>query len=243
MTVDICIHEFDIIDSTNRLLMDMAKAGAPCGTVIWAHRQSSGRGRLGRSFSSPEGGVYVSLLLPLPSGSKDAGFYLTAMAGVVVKRTISQVCNVNCGIKWVNDVILNGKKVCGILAQGCSDKVVMGIGVNFTTPISEFPPELRDIACSIYDDPAKAPSMAVFVNALAKNMFDIIETDDDCWLEEYKSSSTIVGNEVQIIQAGKVVGKGRAVSIDDLCHLHILGDDGKETVLSTGEVSIRKRDD
>lgn len=165
------------------------------------------------------------------------------MAGVAVKRTISQVCNVNCGIKWVNDVILNGKKVCGILAQGCNDKVIMGIGVNYTTAISEFPPELRDIACSIYDDPSKAPEMSLFVNALAKNLFEISEGDDESWLEEYKSSSTIVGNEVQIIQAGKVVGKGKAVSIDDLCHLHILGDDGKETVLSTGEVSIRKSHD
>ena len=239
MTVDICIHEFEILDSTNRLLMDMAKDGAPCGTVVWAHRQSSGRGRLGRSFSSPQGGVYVSLLLPLPPGSKDAGFCLTAMAGVAVKRTISQVCNVNCGIKWVNDIILDGKKVCGILAQGASDKVVMGIGVNYTTDTSSFPPDFRDIACSIYDDPRKAPPMEMFVSALAANVYDICLSEDKTWLDEYKSSSTIVGNKVQIIQAGKITGSGKAVSIDDNCFLHIIDDAGKEIVLSTGEVSVR----
>ena len=243
MKVDICIHEFETLDSTNRLLIDMAKSGSPCGTVVWAHRQSSGRGRLGRSFSSPEGGVYVSFLLPLSDNYEAIGFSLTAMAGVAVKRTISEVCNVNCGIKWVNDVILDGKKVCGILAQVAGDKVVMGIGVNYTTPASEFPEEIRDIACSIYDDPAKAPKMSLFVETLARNVFGICSGNDKSWLEEYKSSSTIVGNEVQIIQAGEIVGRGKVIGIDDLCHLHIKGEDGKEIVLSTGEVSIRKRDD
>ena len=241
--MEISIHEYDQVDSTNRVLMDMAKEGAKVGTVVWARRQSTGRGRLGRSFQSPEGGVYMSLLLPLEADSQKSGFFLTAMAGVAAKRTISQVCNRNCGIKWVNDIILDGKKVCGILAQGASDKVVMGIGVNFATDISSFPPEVRDIACSIYEDPRMAPPIETFVSALAANVYDICLSKDKTWLEEYKSSSTIVGNKVQIIQAGKITGSGRAVSIDDNCFLHIIDDAGKEIVLSTGEVSVRNNYD
>ena len=241
--MEIKIHEFDQLDSTNRVLLDMAKDGAPVGTVIWARRQSSGRGRLGRSFQSPEGGVYVSLLLPLDTKTQKSGFTLTAMAGVAVKRTIFQVCNKNCGIKWVNDIIQNGKKVCGILAQGAGDKVVMGIGVNYTTDISLFPPDVRDIACSIYEDPEESPPMESFVSTLAANVYDICLSEDKTWLDEYKSSSTIVGNKVQIIQASKITGSGRAVSIDDSCFLHIIDDDGKEIVLSTGEVSIRNNYD
>ena len=236
--MEIRIQKFDQVDSTNRVLMDMAKEGAQVGTVVWARRQSTGRGRLGRSFQSPEGGVYVSLLVSLMEG-----FHLTAMAGVAVKRTISQVCNKNCGIKWVNDIILDGKKVCGILAQGAGDKVVLGIGVNYTTDISTFPEDVRDIACSIYVDGRTAPPMETFVTTLAANVYDICLSDDKTWLEEYKSSSTIVGNKVQIIQAGKITGSGRAVSIDDNCFLHIIDDDNKEIVLSTGEVSVRKNYD
>lgn len=236
--MEIRIQKFDQVDSTNRVLMDMAKDGAEVGTVIWAKRQSTGRGRLGRSFQSPEGGVYVSLLVPLLEG-----FYLTAMASVAVKRTISQVCNRNCGIKWVNDIILDGKKVCGILAQGAGDEVVLGIGVNYTTDISSFPEDVRDIACSIYSDEKTAPPMETFVTALVANVYDICFSQDKTWIEEYKSSSTIVGNKVQIIQAGKITGSGRAVSIDDNCFLHIIDDDNKEIVLSTGEVSVRKNYD
>ncbi|MBR0520075.1 MAG: hypothetical protein IJJ95_01905, partial [Spirochaetales bacterium] len=83
---EIKVFEYQEIDSTNRLLLDMAKEGAPCGTVVLAHRQSSGRGRLGRSFSSPEGGVYISMLVPVHRN----GFSLTAKAGVAVKRTIER---------------------------------------------------------------------------------------------------------------------------------------------------------
>ena len=83
MKTDIRIIRYDKVDSTNRVLMDMAGEGAVCGTVVWAKRQDSGRGRLGRTFESPEGGVYVSMLLPLPEDPLAVGFSLTAMAGVV----------------------------------------------------------------------------------------------------------------------------------------------------------------
>ena len=242
---EINLHEYDCVNSTNTLLLDMARQGAPVGTVLWAHRQEGGRGRLGRSFTSPEGGVYLSLLVPCPANLEEVGFSLTAKIGVAVKRTIDGVCGKNCGIKWVNDIVLGHRKVCGILAQMCSgvpDKTVVGIGINYTTPPSAFAPELRTIAGSIFDETevSKAPAMETFVLALIDNIYALVGSS--CagnWLEEYKNSSTILGNKVKVIQAGLTVAEGTAISIDDKCHLHVITEDGKELVLSTGEVSVR----
>lgn len=269
------LHELECTGSTNALLLEMARGGAPVGTVVWAHRQEGGRGRLGRSFSSPVGGVYISMLVPSPSDPKDIGFALTAKAGVAVKRAIRDVCGVECGIKWVNDIVLEGLKVCGILAQMVAREggnvVVVGIGVNYATPLSCFGEDLRGIVGSLYDmdesDAKDVPPMRSFVMSLVANLYGLVcgrecdvvgfttcGTNSDAasggatngkscakWLCEYKGSSTILGNEVKVIQAGAVVGEGRAVLIDDDCHLHVLCDDGHETILSTGEVSVRKR--
>ena len=274
-TLAIELHELECTGSTNALLLEMARGGAPVGTVVWAHRQEEGRGRLGRSFSSPVGGVYISMLVPSPSDPKDIGFALTAKAGVAVKRAIRDVCGVECGIKWVNDIVLDGLKVCGILAQMVAREggnvVVVGIGVNYATPLSCFGEDLRGIVGSLYDmdktDAKDVPPMRSFVMSLVANLYGLVcgrecnvvgfttcginsdaasggaTNGKSCakWLCEYKGSSTILGNEVKIIQAGAVVGEGRAVLIDDDCHLHVLCDDGHETVLSTGEVSVRKR--
>jgi len=237
------ILEFDCLDSTNRYLMDLAKDGEEAGTAVWAHRQTGGRGRLGRSFSSPEGGIYISILVPLTDPSK-SNINITAMAGVAVMRTIKQVCGKNCGIKWVNDIIYNDRKVCGILAQACGDKAVIGIGINYRTEISEFPEDVRQIACSLYAREEKAPDEKTFVSKMIGNLWSLITTpEDNSWLADYKGSSTIVGNKVLILKAGAVTGEGLATEIDDSCCLHVVDEDGNETVLSTGEVSIRKTDD
>lgn len=237
---EIRLYEYGSLESTNRTLLEMAKNGAPCGTVVRALSQSGGRGRLGRSFSSPEGGIYLSVLLPF----EKEGLFLTAMAGVAVKRTISEVCGINCGIKWVNDIVYKGKKVCGILAQGFGDKVVVGIGINYKTDKEKFPADVREIACSLYDKFSDAPSMETFVLALIRNIYKICYgMDNGNWLAEYKSSDIIIGNKVKIMQAGKITGEGTAVFIDDSCFLHVIGNDNKEIVLSTGEVSVRIKND
>ncbi len=252
---EIHLHEYDCISSTNALLLNMARDGAPVGTVLWAHRQENGRGRLGRSFTSPKGGIYISLLVPCPTNLEEVGFSLTAKIGVAVKRTIDSVCGKKCGIKWVNDIVLGHRKVCGILAQMCSgvpDKTVVGIGINYTTPPEAFSSELRDVATSIFEDykekdsQAKEmiPSMESFVLALIDNVYALVGANAkgvENWLDEYKNSSTILGNKVKVLQAGSVVAEGTAISIDDQCHLHVITSDGNEMVLSTGEVSVRKQ--
>ncbi len=267
---EIDLHEYDCVNSTNTLLLGMARDGAPVGTVVWAHKQDSGRGRLGRSFTSPEGGIYISMLVPCPANMEEIGFSLTAKVGVAVKRTINGVCGKECGIKWVNDIVLGHHKVCGILAQMSSaapDKTVVGIGVNYITKLNDFAPELKGIAGSIYncsadssagkEELAKIPPMETFVLALIENVYALVGPNagsnasfgsgkvsgkaSENWLEEYKSSSTILGNKVKVLQAGTVVAEGTAVSIDDQCHLHVITSDAKEMVLSTGEVSVRNQ--
>ena len=234
------LHEYETLDSTNRLLLDMAKDGAPAGTAVWAHVQTGGRGRLGRSFSSPEGGIYVSILLPLAADSESA-IKVTAMSGVAVMRTINQVCHKKCGIKWVNDIIYEEKKVCGILAQGYDGKAVVGIGVNYRTDLEKLPEDVREVASGLYRPDEDAPDERAFTEALLRNVWVLCTAGDENWLEEYKSSSTILGKEVLILQAGNVTGNGTATEIDDNCFLHVVGEDGKEMILSTGEVSIRNR--
>ena len=234
------LHEYETLDSTNRLLLDMAKEGAPAGTAVWANVQTGGRGRLGRSFSSPEGGIYVSILLPLAADSESA-IKVTAMAGVAVMRTINQVCHKKCGIKWVNDIIYENKKVCGILAQGCNGNAVVGIGINYRTDLEKLPEDVRALASGLYRPDEDAPDEREFTEALLRNVWELCTAGDENWLEEYKSSSTILGKEVLIMQAGNVTGSGTATEIDDNCFLHVVGEDGKEMILSTGEVSIRNR--
>ena len=156
-------------------------------------------------------------------------------------RTIFRVCNKKCAIKWVNDIIYNGKKVCGILAQGYSDKAVVGIGVNYRTDLNSLPDDVRTTASVLYGQEEEAPDERSFVNALLENVLDLCTKGDEIWLDEYKASSTILGKEVLILQAGSVVGEGVATEIDDSCALHVVFPDGRETVLSTGEVSVRSR--
>ena len=128
---------FEELDSTNSYLKEMAAKGAQEGTIIIANRQSAGRGRLGRSFFSPEEkGIYMSILLR-PDISLERAVLITSMAAVAVAEAIEQVSGIQTKIKWVNDIFLNKKKVCGILTEagidaetGTLEYAVLGIGVN-----------------------------------------------------------------------------------------------------------------
>ncbi len=140
----------DEVDSTNNVCRTLAAQGAD-DTAVIARRQTAGKGRLGRSFRSPEGGLYLSVLWRgCPSGQL---LTVTPLAAVAVCRAIQQTCGAVCGIKWCNDVVLNGKKLCGILTEsslrpdGGAEWLVVGIGVNVAQ--TAFPPDIADIAASL----------------------------------------------------------------------------------------------
>jgi BirA family biotin operon repressor/biotin-[acetyl-CoA-carboxylase] ligase len=234
MNIDICYY--DDITSTNEVLKQMALDGAESGKVLVAWHQSQGRGRLGRTFESPAGGIYMSMLL-----DNDNTMLLTAKAAVATRRAIEQNTDRKVGIKWVNDIMLNGKKVAGILAQGVADKVVVGVGINFCTDIAAMDASVRDIADTLYKKWQTPECDAIdIVNSLVREMYDLAsESDTSSWLEEYRSASIVLGKKVNIFQAGQRTGSGTAVSIDENCALHVLDEKKGEVILSTGEITLR----
>lgn len=234
--LNINLTYFEEVESTNKVLKEMCDKGAPDGTVVVAWSQSAGRGRLGRAFSSPKGGIYLSMLLP-----HDDSMTITAKAAVAVRRAIEYCTDRECRIKWVNDLYYNGKKVCGILAEAYKAHVIMGIGINFCTPQKAFPLELQNTAISLYPSPEKSDSDPMdTVNEVVRNLAQLCTEEDDSWLSEYQRYSMLIGKKVNVIQAGKVTATGTVSKIDNACALHIIEKDGHEMVLTTGEVSIRE---
>lgn len=217
------IDRFSIIDSTNRLLKEMALDGVQPPYGVYALAQTNGRGRLEREFESPEGGIYMSFLFDYCPEVR-----LTAMAAVAVRRAILKVCGISCDIKWVNDLYYRGKKVCGILAEMVNGKVVLGIGVNWATD----PEKLPSVAGSLGQSPQTS---ADFVEELACQLYGSL----DAWLEEYRAADMLLGKKVDVFQAGEKTACGVASGITDEGFLIIVEENGKEMILSTGEVSVR----
>ncbi len=232
---DIDIDYYDEVTSTNEILRQMALDGAKPGKTVVAWKQSAGRGRLGRTFESPEGGIYISMLLPA-----DSSMTLTAKAGVAAKRAIEEVTGKRVQIKWVNDILYKGRKVAGILAQGLGETVVVGIGINFNTDMGALGPELKDSASSLYNSWEEPDSDAMdLVNSLVRHMYALAGDDDPSWLREYKGASAVTGKKVKVFQAGRQTGSGVVTEIDDNCALHVLDEKKGEMILSTGEITIR----
>lgn len=229
-------------DSTNRVAKELAAEGAPEGTLVVAKRQSNGKGRLGRSFFSPEGGIYMSMILR-PQIAPEKALLITTCAAVAVARAIEKISGCTAGIKWVNDIFVNGRKVCGILAEaglsGASeypDYVVLGIGINVKK--QSVPEELKDIVGCLEDtaqEPVLNEDLIVSVWETFAGLYRELSTA--VYMEEYKERSILMGREVTVLATG---GEYRAVvkDIDKDGHL-ILERDGRQECLSYGEVSVR----
>jgi BirA family biotin operon repressor/biotin-[acetyl-CoA-carboxylase] ligase len=179
------LHFFTTIDSTNTYAARLARDGAPEGTAVIADSQSGGKGRLGRSWISPPGvNLYLSAILR-PAVPAATVPQLNLLAAVAVADTIVQVCGLTPAIKWPNDVLVGGKKVCGILAEmqtetGVLRSVVLGIGVNLNAPLSAFPEELRDKASSLLLSGGQLVDRPVFAAALLTHLEKLYVL----WLEE-----------------------------------------------------------
>ena len=234
------ITYYDCVTSTNALLLAEAAEGAEPGRTLVAWKQMQGRGRLGRLFESPEGGIYMSMLT-----ETDSSMLLTAKAAVAVKRAVEQETGRKVRIKWVNDILCNGKKVAGILAQGAGKLTVTGVGINFTTAPEAFSPQVRDSVISLYGPGEKTRDDAVRIAELiAENMYTLAESQDDSsWFDEYRAGSAVLGHRVDVFQGGVKTGSGTAVLIDEKCALHVIDERKGEMILSTGEVTLRLKDD
>ena len=233
----------DLLDSTNNRAKALAAAGAAHGTAVIADSQSGGKGRLGRSFFSPEhSGIYLTVILR-PDCAPDRAGLLTSLAAVAAARAVEKVSGADVRIKWVNDLYLNGKKICGILTEGGLgleagrlEYAVVGIGINVNR--MEFPPELREIATSVGNETGTSPDrnrlIAEILNELDA-LYGDLETG--AFLEESRRRSNVIGREVTVIEGGKKY-PARAVDIDGQGRLVIETEEGR-TCLNYGEVSLK----
>lgn len=229
----------DYTDSTNAKVREMAEHGAAEGNTLIVDRQTAGRGRLGRSFHSPEGGLYLSTLLR-PTAMDPAR--ITCAAAVAAARAIESLCAATIDIKWVNDLYLNGRKLAGILAEGVLapdgtlTAVVLGIGINVGA--TEFPEELTTIATSLANEGyslAREDVAAAFLNEWARVYYAADPTEA---MEEYRRRNLVVGRQVMVV-SGNATYSATAVDITAEGHLTVRTEDNQLRELSSGEVSIR----
>ena len=152
------IYTYKKVTSTNDIAKKLALNGAKHGTIVISEEQTNGKGRLGRSFYSPANtGIYMSIILKLSLTTMDS-VLITTSSAVAICDAIEKLTGINCQIKWINDIYLNGKKIAGILAETSTnfesktiDYLILGIGLNFTQPKNDFPEELRKIASSLFE--------------------------------------------------------------------------------------------
>lgn len=246
------IIKYEKISSTNTVLKDMAKADAKEWTVLIANEQTNGKGRMNRNFYSPcNSGIYMSVLLK-PDFLPSETLFLTPMTAVVVSEAIDKVLNVCTGIKWVNDIYLNDKKVCGILAEGAiskdglkNDYVVIGIGINISNPDNNFPSELKEIAGSLISD-KNLENKELFVENLKNKliaeiltkMYKYYNANDKAFMKEYKNKSILINKEVYIL-GDENKEKWKVIDIDASASLVVENKEGIIKTISSGEVSVR----
>ncbi|MCI8956085.1 MAG: biotin--[acetyl-CoA-carboxylase] ligase [Eubacterium sp.] len=241
------IHVYPIVSSTNTVLKEMAEQGAAEGTVVIAEEQNAGKGRMGKSFYSPsKTGIYVSILLR-PTIPAEESLFLTTSAAVATARAIEDVSDKTADIKWVNDVYIDNKKVCGILTEGAFnaetgqlDYAIVGIGVNVCFPEGGFPEEIQKIATAVFDkqtDSTNKRSMLI-AHLLDYFMENYKELASKTFVKEYIERSMILGKKILLIEGNDTI-PATAMEIDKKCRLKVKLEDDTTRWLSSGEVSIR----
>ena len=241
------IYIYDTLGSTNIRAKQLVIDGAPHGTVVIAHRQTEGRGRLGRSFHSPLNGIYLSIILK-PSFDLSKSGLVTNAAAVAVAAAIEEVCGLNAQIKWVNDIYISGKKVCGILSEGITDfetgrieSIVVGIGIN--TEQAALESSLADIAGTVEGDYSRD---ALAASVISKTLDFVDNAENRSFMEAYKEKSLVMGKTITVYKGIYINDpsevpsySARVLDIDDNGGLMVLYPDGSRETLTSGEISIR----
>lgn len=238
---------YPTIDSTNDEAKRLAARGAPHGTVLIADHQTKGRGRMGRTFQSPGGkGIYLSLILR-PHCKPDQLMHLTCAVAVAMCDAVEAACGIRPGVKWINDLILENRKLGGILtelslnADGTVNYAVVGIGINCSQTAGDFPEELRCIAISL----ETALNKPVSRHLLAAEMIRALEITDRALLPKhygilntYRSDCITIGKEVLVHTPAENL-QGLAVDVDSDGALVVRFADGSMRAVQSGEVSVR----
>ena len=241
------LQVYPTITSTNTVLKTLAAEDAPAGLVLIAGEQTAGRGRMGRSFYSPaDSGLYLSLLLR-PRMSAVEATRLTACAAVAVAETIEELSGRQAQIKWVNDIFVDGRKVCGILTEASMDfesgmmhYVIIGLGVNTHVPAGDFPEELRGIAGAAFDT-GSIPELRCRLAAGILDRLAVYTEKPDApeVFAGYKRRSLVLGKAVNILSPGRELVPAEVLDLNEDYSLRVRLPDGSTADLNSGEVSVR----
>lgn len=227
---------YGTIDSTNLRAKELIQTRRDKKMLIVADCQTAGMGRHGKNFYSPAStGVYFSIVTH-PNANANDVVYSTSVAAVAVTRAIEKLTNISPTIKWVNDVFIADKKVCGILTQAVTENgkvtsLIIGIGINISTSV--FPDEIRKTASSLNSTVDRNLLAAEVTN----EVFNILESDDRSFVDEYRRKSNVIGNDITYYK-DDVAHNATAVRIDDKCGL-VVSENGEEITLTSGEISLR----
>ena len=243
---DLNLTVLPTVPSTNALVREKATQGCPEGCVIIACEQTAGRGRYGRQFFSPaDTGVYLSLLLRPTAYSPRQATCLTAAAAAAMCQAIEAVTGQHPGIKWVNDIFLHGKKVCGILTEaavgletGTLNYMVLGAGVNLYQPTGGFPEEIQPIAGALLEHSTPEAKNRLVGEFLNRFWEFYAHPERKEYLEDYRARSLAIGRNVTVLSAGQKVS-AYAYGIDDDFRLLVRYGSGETEALSYGEIRIQ----
>lgn len=239
------IYNFKYVDSTNNVAQKMADSGCSEGVVVTATEQTAGKGRLGRTFVSKRGGLYFSLVIR-PNIAPSEMLFITVAAAVAAARAIEFVSGKKCEIKWVNDIYIDGKKVCGILTEGAFNTdgtlkyVVLGVGINMFRPKGGFG-EMLPLADSVFGEKKglffKKLIKKQVLNEFLNVLFDFYdELGKKSFVKEYQKRSFLQDKQISYTQDGKTYS-AKVAGIDDEGRLVVKhGEEIKK--ISHGEIQI-----
>lgn len=242
------------VDSTNTLARIRASEGAEDGYTVIAGSQSMGRGRMGRAFHSPLGsGIYMSMVLRPEHFEASQALKLTTMAAVAVCEAIEAVSGEKASIKWVNDVFVRDRKVCGILTEasfgledGMLEYAVVGIGINAFEPEGGFPEEIKDVAGAVFQAPVSDGKNRLAAEVINRFMSYYVQVSGEAavqtaaadYAEEYRKRCFVIGRDVKVVTP-KGSRDALVLDIDRECRLIVRYENGSEETLFSGEISLR----
>lgn len=239
------LEVFSTLPSTNAMAREKASAGIQEGYAVIANEQTSGRGRNGKQFYSPQDtGIYFSLVLRPLGWTAPQAVRLTAMAAVAVCDAIESVSGQLAEIKWVNDIFVNGRKVCGILTEaslGLEDAsleyAIVGIGINALLPKDGFPEEIAETAGCVFPKPVGDERNRLAAEILNRFMTLYTSLPDAEYMKRYRERSSIIGKKIVIHTQSESL-HATALDVDDACRLLVKLDDGTIRAYPSGKIKI-----
>lgn len=229
------VFVYDTVTSTNDIAKELCKENKKC-ILVAADGQTNGRGRQGKSFFSPKGsGLYFSIVYNTDSPAFEFTG-VTCAVGVACARAIRKLTSLDAKIKWVNDIYIDNKKVCGILVQSVSEngivkKLIIGVGINVST--IDFPDDIKEIAASL----GQEIDRNILTAEIANNISELIFKDPVEYISEYKELSNVIGKDIRYLK-DNVWHEAQAADIDSRGGLVVL-ENGETVTLTSGEISVR----